>query len=462
MGRGLLWGAHVIPAWEGPDELGHYSYAQEMAHGRLPVLTIARTDPVATQDWVGTSATVRNAIAQHPPLHYALIAPMMALAEWVGFDVRERLHVMRAISAIFGGLALIAIGLLARDASGYRLVGVSAVLAVGALPQLLYLGSVASHEMLLLALCAWSFFFQLRAARGGRYRAMLLAAALGGLAGLTKSTALPFVVVMGAISILGLWRSSGRRIGARLIAIVLLWYGPAALWAAWNMWHFGMPFADAGLMVEIKPISISAWSLVSDFPFLQQTLRSSLGAFSLTATQMDALTWLQVDGLTVRALLWLPLLGLVAGLAPQTPSTVSTRSNIVIVAAIVCITLCSDPVLMVLPWVLLILTLVSVIATSPFVLRNGDPEQGLRLGAALAIALLLGVYFFKLWSNFEGQLRATHGRYFLSVLPALVYLMASALNERRLALCACVAAVVAVLASEQFLLHQALPFFNGA
>ena len=68
----------VTPLWDIPDEPGHYSYAEDMSHGQWPRLGQAKIGAEVVHSWINPQARSRgNWIAQHPPLFYALDAPVV-------------------------------------------------------------------------------------------------------------------------------------------------------------------------------------------------------------------------------------------------------------------------------------------------------------------------------------------------------------------------------------------------
>src|SRR5690625_3295992 len=73
------YGLFITPFWDIPDESGHYSYVENLSHGHYPVLGDALVARDVVDSWIGPDANQgRNWIAQHPPLFYALAAPVVA------------------------------------------------------------------------------------------------------------------------------------------------------------------------------------------------------------------------------------------------------------------------------------------------------------------------------------------------------------------------------------------------
>ena len=47
---------YLTPFWDIPDESGHYSYVEDLSHGRLPVLGEARMSRDIADSWIGPGA----------------------------------------------------------------------------------------------------------------------------------------------------------------------------------------------------------------------------------------------------------------------------------------------------------------------------------------------------------------------------------------------------------------------
>ena len=98
-------GLFLTPLWDIPDESGHYSYVEDLSHGRMPLLGETRISRDVTDSWKGPNARHRhrNWIAQHPPLYYALSAPVAftirAMGEGFTWDTQDRQRDLAAARA---------------------------------------------------------------------------------------------------------------------------------------------------------------------------------------------------------------------------------------------------------------------------------------------------------------------------------------------------------------------------
>ncbi|NLE77217.1 MAG: DUF2142 domain-containing protein, partial [Chloroflexi bacterium] len=226
----------VVPPWEAHDEWAHYKYVEYVArHWRLPppgerITTVYRYDE-ATQ----------------PPLYYVLTAPVVALAAprdglepvpnpyadvgtgaaGVNFAVHDpagerfpwrgtvlALHLARLASVAMSTAGLWPIYLLGRWLAPRQPAVALAALAVAAFsPQGLFIGSVVTNDVLVVALAGWILYLAVRLALepAAWPRAVALAALLG-LVIITKYNSLAFLPLAGVVWVVALVRvrRSGR------------------------------------------------------------------------------------------------------------------------------------------------------------------------------------------------------------------------------------------------------------
>jgi len=281
----------LLPPFEGFDETAHYSYMAQIAEtgtwprlngpmsadiddylnaaptpvgGRWSYWTFFRA-PAATQQ-AGANAihgprdvarawragAISNWEGQHPPLYYALFAPLWRLSK--GWSIYAQIVLLRGVSYLFawGGLAIVTIAI-ARGAatepnSGLLILGPPLWPALFPMwfPEMARLG----NDSLILLQLALAFVAMQRAfGPRAQTRDFALLGTLCGLALLTKATALPFACALGFVLARRIWRSAGtdavRPAAVHAAAFGLMVLAVAGWWYAKNLVDYGSLFVSA-------------------------------------------------------------------------------------------------------------------------------------------------------------------------------------------------------------------------
>lgn len=265
----------LLPPFEGFDETPHYSYIQQIAQtGTFPRLN----DPISAeieqyldvapvalsarakwtyksffsssrdtidagrkflerrhrhQEWVAGSAT--NWQGQHPPLYYALLAPLYRISG--NWSLKAQLSLLRAASyaTAWAGLLLIVLmyrrSSLSRSSAGWFALGAALWPALFPMwfPEMARLG----NDSLVLLCSAFAVILLHRLLRTDALKDYLGLGVICGLGLLTKATFLPFCAAVGVV--LGVraalmptgWRSALVKLigfGGVVIAIAGWWY----------------------------------------------------------------------------------------------------------------------------------------------------------------------------------------------------------------------------------------------
>jgi hypothetical protein len=270
----------LLPPFEGFDEIAHYSYIQQVAQtGTWPralgpmsaeVEDYQRMIPgvggasypaffAASPDSIQAVAKAihaerdpgrpwrpgvgKNWEGQHPPLYYAVLAPLWSASK--GLSIYAQLFLLRGMSYLFawGGLVIATISLARRNGNSsvtpFVIIGPALWPAVFPMwfPEMARLGN-DSLVLLLLAL-AWVVAKKAHSERGRLFHFGLLGF-LCGLALLTKATALPFVAALGLFLIWRVWcaRDNGaalRVTGVQLLVFCLVTVAIAGWWYVENL-----------------------------------------------------------------------------------------------------------------------------------------------------------------------------------------------------------------------------------
>lgn len=258
----------ATPLWEAPDEWGHYAVMHYIAQEkRLPT--------------PGQSLGVELDESQQPPLYYVLgalaISPVDA-RDWTPPDVNPyawtgtgigglnlaihkpeeafpyrgwvlSAHLARLVSVVLATLAVwLTYRIAAHVSGGCRWLTLTAAVVVAFWPQLLFVGSVITNDVLVVCCAAWVLLALVRTVESWPPRtARLLELGLAlGAAMLSKLTALGLLALLPlAILALGVKAVRRREFSARFWlstgAAVLVGLGAGAWWYVRNLVTIGSP-----------------------------------------------------------------------------------------------------------------------------------------------------------------------------------------------------------------------------
>ena len=182
--------AFLLPPYSGPDENGHVAYVAALAQGHLPIIPDGEIADIARGiSWQG----------QHPPLFYALGAPLHLLS---GQNATTSLYLLRVLNVL---LLLLVVWLVYRVA--WQLMppraACAAAFIVALHPTLVYTSSMVNNEMLAVVFSLLCVHNALRWCdeedENARKRIFLWIILCAGLALWTKLTAIAGVVAAATI-----------------------------------------------------------------------------------------------------------------------------------------------------------------------------------------------------------------------------------------------------------------------
>jgi hypothetical protein len=288
----------LLPPFEGFDENAHYAYIQQIAQtGTWPRLL----DPVpaevdayleaapapralgsrwtypaffaASPDTIQAGAAAvharrdparpwRAGIAgnwegQHPPLYYALLAPVWSVSK--GWSIYAQLFLLRAVSYLFawGGLVVATVSIIRAKASSP--IAPLLVLAPALWPELFpmwfpEMARVGNDSLVLLLMAvAWVVTRRALGPRGD-IRHFVLLGAICGLGLLTKATVLPFVAALGLFLTWRAWRMRGDAAALRVSVARLIVLGLVA--TAVGGWWYMKNLFDSGSLLGFHDITL--------------------------------------------------------------------------------------------------------------------------------------------------------------------------------------------------------------
>ncbi len=318
----------IVPVFEGPDESAHFEYIRFIAlNWRLPnVLT----------EYGGYAA-----VGTHGPLYHTIAAVAVqsldltdtaalpatnpqatsgdfdilsnknghihtALEAWpYRADIIRAVHIARLISAAFGALTVAATVLLAARIS--TRVALLAGLFVGALPEFLFLGSLANNDVPGAALAACSILLLVRYWEHPGWKSALPAGLAIGLTILAKVGGV-WLLPLAAITVLLQRRSAWKPLfteGLLILAGCLLVSG---WWMVMNIVRYGDPTALTGNLALMPGEQLDYTNLATLYAMIRRTTFTFWAVFG--ATTIAAPDWVYVT-LTLLALIALAGIGLV-------------------------------------------------------------------------------------------------------------------------------------------------------
>lgn len=244
------------PPFVAPDEIAHLGYAHEIADGRLPEIDRPPDIPAAAVQWQAEADSrvddrYRGVwVANHPPLNYVLVAPLVWWAELTERPDGGLLY-LRLANVVLAAVGVALTYLLGTElAGGVRRVGLAAAAVAALVPQGHAVFSQALNDGLGFAVGTAIVWAGVRCLRRGtdRRQLTLLAVAVAAGAGARSATmALGVVTVawVAAAQLLGGPAGAGRRLGRAAVvgAAGLL---PAAVLFGWFYVRNAVLYGDLG------------------------------------------------------------------------------------------------------------------------------------------------------------------------------------------------------------------------
>jgi hypothetical protein len=238
------------------DEKAHLGYAHEIADFRLPEIERQPAVPDSATQWQVERATGRDNryravwVANHPPLHYVAVVPLIWFAE--ATDRPDGgLLLMRFANLAFAACGVVCTYLLATELTGgVRRVGLAAAAIVALVPQGYTYFSRGLNDGLAFAAgtgLLWAGVRCLR--RGDRHSLVLLAGMAAVASGTRTATMLLAVVVVGAVAVDRLGRHTGEPWRTRVreaATITAIGLGPAAVLFGWFYVRIHLLYGDFG------------------------------------------------------------------------------------------------------------------------------------------------------------------------------------------------------------------------
>ena len=240
------------------DETAHVGYAQEIASGRLPQIREFPEVPVEARQWQAERSMANDTryrgvwVANHPPLHYIAVAPLIWISRATG-AADGGLILMRFANVAFAAVGVVFTFLLASELTrrNHRLALLAAALAA-LVPQGHAVFSQALNDGLGFAAATavvWAGARCLRRVDMLTKRDLTLLAATATVAfGSRAATMLLAIAVVGVVSLHRFARPapSGRVQGRRAGRVALIGLAPATIIFGWFYARNMVLYGDIG------------------------------------------------------------------------------------------------------------------------------------------------------------------------------------------------------------------------
>ena len=245
-----------VPAFHGTDERAHLAYAHAVAAGDLPEIEDRPDIPAEATEW--RAAVYGNSrgdsyrtiwVANHPPLHYMLVAPLVWLSEAAG-RADGGLLLLRFANLAFAAVGVGLTYLLGVRLNGSRRLGLAAACLVAVLPRVHYEFAQALNDGMAFAATTAVLWAAVRYVRRGHSRAdlALVSATVVVAAGARAAAMIIAVAVVGVLAVIRMATSGGslptRAAAAFTTAAVAL--APAAILFGWFYWRNVNLYGDLG------------------------------------------------------------------------------------------------------------------------------------------------------------------------------------------------------------------------
>lgn len=310
-----------VPAWQAPDEPGHYNYVRQLAAGTLPVIEQGDYDQTYLDEIRGAKFAPKYSVAEieyedwQPPLYYLFLTPSYLLMD-------GNLQALRLTSLFIGAGIIVfayAIGLLLFP--NQRWVALITAVFAAFLPQQLAILASVNNDSLTLLLIAAILYLLLYwgigkvAAESKQERNLLIGlGVLLGLGFLTKGTVYLLTAVIGLTILWQYWKAWKNIIRAGLF-VFLPAFLLGALWWVRNIVVYGgvdilgKTAHDAVVVGQPRTAEwIVQFGLIGTMEmFMRTTFNSFWGQFGWMAVPMPNWVYLPLLVMLVTAIIGLIL-----------------------------------------------------------------------------------------------------------------------------------------------------------
>lgn len=329
----------IVPLFEAPDEVWHFSFIELMARQRaLPVQSTGSKDI-----WLRESG--------QPPLYHILAALVVApfdttdFPDFVRFNLAHpavnadsdsesanvfihtpyeafpyrgsvlAVHVLRLLGVLWGAGTIAGAYYVARELVAGRPGLALAAAGLTALnPHFIFISSVINNDAAAACACTWVLWLCIRLARGQANRRSIVGlGVLLGLGLLSKLSALALLPLAGVVVVLVAWHRRSWQVGWRAsLTVGLSIVAVAGWWYVRNVTLYGEPTGLTAMWEVVGRRDSFGQNLWGEFRALRYSFWGLFGWFSIALPSkvyrvLDVLSLLAVAGFCIEVGRWLSL-----------------------------------------------------------------------------------------------------------------------------------------------------------
>jgi hypothetical protein len=457
--KALVLALWIVPLWDVPDEIGHFSYARDIGAGKgiVPLgQAMIEADIMSSVRGQPTGA-VANWIVQHPPLYYAVAGAAWKVATLVTNDPNWLFKVPRIVSVLSGVLALLFIF---RTVSLFRLddrVSLAITIGFASIPMFSWLSAGTNHDTTVAFLGIASTYYFVRLIQDRTLVDAYLAVFFMSLTAFTKMTAL--VVLVPMLALIFFEMIGERKLFKRATLLAVTALAVPSIWFIRNLIVYGNAFADStntivSFRFQDDPLKEPFTAFLQAEPVIEHFFINFFGLIGWIGKGAGEVAWFQIGApyLTVYkavvvSALFLSCVWFVKSIVRYSSDlTVSSRSPFTVIAlhrnlprkslfALVAIPVISGMCASVLfLWsvngparsgsiTFSVMLMVFLFIASTVIFTAPIPEKYRPIFYSVLLfgffSCVLGWQIYKLYL-LDGRMRATHGRYFYPLLGTIV------------------------------------------
>ena len=276
--KSILLGYWILPLWIVPDEVGHFSYAQDIISGQgiLPLGKAFISEEIRTIQLHTQSPSTPNWIVQHPPLYHVVAGSAWKVATLITNDPTWLYRSPRIIAAFFGSLTLLYIFKIVRAFGFNKNISLSVMAGFSAIPMFTWMSSGINHDTMVAFLGTVSTYYFIDHFRGKQISSAYKSILFMSLASITKMTALVALAPLTGFLVFSYGQYDVRWVKRAISYLITALFLPT-LWLIRNFIVYGKPFVtaydievfDHFLSLKNTPLEMSFLKFLNEFSVIE-------------------------------------------------------------------------------------------------------------------------------------------------------------------------------------------------